>query len=190
MVRVGVLALQGDYEAHSRSLSVLGHQAVEVKRPKHLTDVAALVLPGGESSTMLRLLASEDLLEPLAAFCRSGKPVFGTCAGAILLAKNVSGPDQPSLGLIDMDVERNGYGRQRDSFIAELAADDNALAGVEGVFIRAPIIRRTGPGVSVLLQHDGLPVLVRQGSVWAATFHPEMTTDGRIYQRVLAGSAL
>lgn len=183
MVRIGVLALQGDFAAHGKALAALGHEVCEVKRPEHLPGLDALVLPGGESSTMLRLLASEDLLEPLLAFCRGGRPVLGTCAGAILLARHVSAPEQPSLDLLDIDVERNAYGRQLDSFIAPLQGDDPELDGVEGVFIRAPIIRRCGPQTQVVLRHDGLPVLVRQGSLWAATFHPEMGQDGA---RVLA----
>jgi len=186
VAEVGVLALQGDYEAHARALAALGHRARLVKRPAHLDGAAALVLPGGESSSMLRLLATEELTEPLTAFCRSGRPVFGTCAGAILLAQRVTSPAQRSLGLLDIDIERNAYGRQQDSFVAPLRSDDPALDGVEGVFIRAPVIRRTGPEVEVLASHDGLPVLVRQGPIWAASFHPEMTDDARVLSTVLA----
>jgi 5'-phosphate synthase pdxT subunit len=182
---VGVLALQGDYEAHARAVTELGHEVRLVKRPSHLEDVAALILPGGESTTMLKLLASEELLEPLTSFGRSGRPLFGTCAGTILLATRVTAPEQASLALLDVDVERNAYGRQLDSFVAPLASDDPGLDGVEGVFIRAPAIRRVGPEVEVVASQGGLPVLVRQGPVWAATFHPEMTSDTRVLSRVL-----
>jgi pyridoxal 5'-phosphate synthase pdxT subunit len=191
-LHVGVLALQGDFAAHEKSVAALGHRVRQVKTAAPLESLDALLLPGGESTTMLKFLQGEGLLEPLADFCRSGRPVFGTCAGAILLARNVSAPEQPSLGAIDMSVERNAYGRQVDSFIARLtdvAPAAASLSGVEAVFIRAPVIRRTGPGVEVLLRHDGNPVLVRQGSVFAATFHPEMTEDTRVLALVLQGAA-
>lgn len=188
-MKVGVLALQGDHEAHARSAQAAGHETRLVKLPAHLEGCDALLMPGGESTTMLRLLRGEDMLEPLAAYCRSGRPVLGTCAGAILLAQSVSSPSQDSLGVLDIDVERNAYGRQLDSFIAPLegVGAGAALDGVEGVFIRAPVIRRVGPEVEVVLEHEGLPVLVRRGAVWAATFHPEMTDDRRVIDAVLAG---
>ena len=185
---VGVLALQGDFAAHGRAVSALGHGLTEVRTAEQLATVDALILPGGESSTMLKLMGFEGLVEPLRAFCRSGRPVLGTCAGAILLAHRVSAPEQDSLDVLDIDVQRNGYGRQLDSRIVPLAGE-GAWADMEAVFIRAPIIRRTGPEVQVLLRRDDDPVLVRQGSVWAATFHPEMTSDTRVLQRVLEGAA-
>jgi 5'-phosphate synthase pdxT subunit len=182
---VGVLALQGDFEAHERALRDLGHEVRRVKAPEHLAGIAALVLPGGESSSMLKLANLSGLTEPLAAFCRSGAPVLGTCAGAILLARAVSSPAQASLGALDIDVERNGYGRQRESFVTRIDAVDAGLPDLECVFIRAPVIRRVGPGVDVRARHAGLPVLVRQGPVWAATFHPELSSDPRLLRRVL-----
>ena len=186
MVVVGVLALQGDYEAHARAVEALGHRVQLVKSAEPLDDVDALLLPGGESSTMLRFLEGEALLEPLAKACRSGRPVLGTCAGAILLAHGVNPPTRPTLSALDIDVLRNGYGRQRESFITRIDDSSREFADMEAVFIRAPIIERTGADVEILVRHDERPVLVRQGSVWAATFHPEMTSDTRLLQRVLA----
>ena len=188
-LHVGVLALQGDFAAHERAVAALGHRVRQVKTAAPLDSLDALLLPGGESTTMLKFLVEEGLMEPVAAFCRSGRPVFGTCAGAILLAKEVSSPSQASLGIVDMTVERNAYGRQVDSFIARIEDAVPALRGAEAVFIRAPRIRQVGPGVEVLMRHAGDPVLVRQGPVYAATFHPEMTEDGRVLQTVLGGLA-
>jgi pyridoxal 5'-phosphate synthase pdxT subunit len=191
-LHVGVLALQGDFAAHEKSVAALGHRVRQVRTAAPLDSLDALLLPGGESTTMLKFLNEEGLLAPLADFCRSGRPVFGTCAGAILLASDVTAPAQESLGIVDMTVERNAYGRQVDSFIThvtDVAPDAASLSGVEAVFIRAPVIRRTGPAVEVLLRHDGHPILVRQGSVYAATFHPEMTDDTRVLALVLQGGA-
>ena len=188
-LHVGVLALQGDFAAHERAVAALGHRVRQVKTAAPLDSLDALLLPGGESTTMLKFLQGEELLEPVAAFCRSGRPVFGTCAGAILLANEVTSPEQASLDVMDMAVERNAYGRQVDSFIARIEDAVPALRGVEAVFIRAPRIRRVGPGVEVLMRHEGEPILVRQGAVYAATFHPEMTDDSRVLAAVLAGGA-
>ena len=184
---VGVLALQGDYAAHVRAVEALGRRARLVKVPAHLDGCDALVLPGGESTTMLKFLRGEGLDGPVTAFCRSGKRVFGTCAGAILLATGVSSPPQEALGVLDIDIERNAYGRQVDSFITRLEDAVPELRGAEAVFIRAPIIRRTGPGVEILARVDGHPVLVRQGALMAATFHPEMTDDPRVHRLALGG---
>jgi 5'-phosphate synthase pdxT subunit len=185
MATVGVLALQGDYEAHQKAVHALGHEALQVRTEGQLEKADALLLPGGESSSMLWLLEADGLFEPLHRFCAAGHPVLGTCAGAILLARKVTGPAQVSLGVLDIDVERNAYGRQLDSFITQLAAPGLGDDELEAVFIRAPIIRRTGPEVEVVLEHDGLPILVRQGPVWAATFHPEMSGDTRLLAKVL-----
>jgi 5'-phosphate synthase pdxT subunit len=185
---VGVLSVQGDFSAHARAVETLGHRARRVKAVEHLAGLAALLLPGGESTSMLKLLRGEGLWQPLADFCRSGRPVLGTCAGAILLASRVSAPEQPALGVLDIDVERNAYGRQRDSFETLLDEPPPGMPALEAVFIRAPVIRRTGPGVEVLARHGGLPVLVRDGPVWAATFHPELTADTRVLAAVLAGA--
>jgi len=177
--RVGVLALQGDFEAHYRALTRVGAEAVEVRSAGDLETVEGLVIPGGESTTMMKLLTEEKLLEPLREFGRE-RPIFGTCAGAILLATDVANPPQASLGLMDMEVERNAYGRQLDSRIARLEAE-GMEGGLEAVFIRAPIIRRVGQGANVLASYQGDPVLVEQGRHLAATFHPELTEDSRVH---------
>jgi len=177
--KIGVLALQGDFAAHQRALERAGADAMEVRTAADLEKIDGLIIPGGESSTMLKLLELEHLTEPL---CRFGeqKPIFGTCAGAILLARDVANPAQPSLGLVDIGVERNAYGRQLDSRIARLHPE-----GIDGdreaVFIRAPIIRRVGSGAKVLASYQGDPVLVEQGRHLVATFHPELTDDSWVH---------
>jgi 5'-phosphate synthase pdxT subunit len=186
---VGVLALQGDFAAHLAALQRTGRSGRPVKAPEHLAGISALLLPGGESTTMLTLLRATGLWEPLLAFCRSGRPVLGTCAGAILLARRVLSPEQPSLGVLDVEIERNGYGRQGESFVASLTDGAEGLLPAEGVFIRAPIIRATGAGVVVLVRHEGHPVLVRQGPLWASTYHPEMSSDPRLLEAVLRNGA-
>jgi pyridoxal 5'-phosphate synthase pdxT subunit len=177
--RVGVLALQGDFQAHMRALDRAGAEAVEVRSAADLENVEGLVIPGGESTTMVKLLEEEKLLDPLREFGRR-RPIFGTCAGAILLATDVANSPQASLGLMDMQVERNAYGRQLDSRIAHLNPQ-GMDGGVEAVFIRAPIIRRVGKEARVLASYEGDPVLVEQGRHLAATFHPELTDDARIH---------
>ena len=182
--RVGVLALQGDFEAHERALQRAGADAVEVRTAADLEGVDGLIIPGGESTTMLKLIDQENLFEPLREFGER-KPIFGTCAGAILLARGVTNPVQRSLGLMDIDVERNGYGRQLDSRIATLRPEGASGLGadeVEAVFIRAPIITRVGAGAQVLASFGNRPVLVEQGRFLASTFHPELTVDGRIHR--------
>lgn len=182
--RIGVLALQGDYEAHRKALERAGADAVEVRTARDLESVDGLIIPGGESTTMLKLIDAEGLLEPLRAYGRT-HPLFGTCAGAILMAAEVSNPEQPSLGLMDIGVERNAYGRQLDSRIARLEPEEASGLehGMEGVFIRAPVIRRVGQGARVLARHGGNPVLVEEGRHMAATFHPELTGDASIHRR-------
>lgn len=182
MKTVGILALQGDFEAHSKAIEKAGARAIEVRTREDLAQSDGLILPGGESSTMLKLLDYENLLEPLRAFGKN-KPIYGTCAGAILLAKAVSHPPQPSLALMDIDVERNGYGRQIDSRIARLELTGND--SFEAVFIRAPIIRRTGPEVRILATYNGDPVWAEQGRHMVTTFHPELTPDTRVHRRFL-----
>lgn len=176
--RVGVLALQGDFEAHQKALERAGAEAVQVRTPEALASVDGLVIPGGESTTMLKLLDVTGLKEPLRRFAQE-KPVFGTCAGAILLASEVSHPAQESLSLMDISVERNAYGRQLDSRV--VALED----GTEAVFIRAPIIRRVGSNARVLATYQGDPVLVEEGRHLVATFHPELTGDSRVHRRFL-----
>jgi 5'-phosphate synthase pdxT subunit len=180
--RAGVLALQGDFEAHRNALQRLGAEAVEVRTRAELESVDGLIIPGGESTTILKLLRRENLFEPLREFGRT-RPIFGTCAGAILLAHHVTHPEQESLDLMDIDVERNAYGRQVDSRIATLDSDGGPL---EAVFIRAPILRRAGPGVRVLATYQGTPVWAEQNLHMVATFHPELTADGRVHGRFLA----
>jgi 5'-phosphate synthase pdxT subunit len=181
--KVGVLALQGDFEAHVRALGRAGADAVEVRSADDLGKVDGLVIPGGESTTMWKLLEEEHLISPLREFA-SRRPVFGTCAGAILLASEVAHPAQPSLGLMDIGIERNGYGRQLDSRIARLQTE--GLDGdLEAVFIRAPIIRRVGRDAKVLASYQGDPVLVEQGRHMVATFHPELTEDSRVHLKFL-----
>lgn len=178
---IGVLAIQGDFAAHARALERVGVRAAEVRRAVDLENIDGLIIPGGESTTMLKLIAEADLGRSITAFAREGKPVFGTCAGTILLAREVHNPRQDSLGLIDIDVERNAYGRQVDSFIAEA---ETTLEGgpLEAVFIRAPKIRRVGTSIDVLARIDSEPVFVRQGNVLAATFHPELAEDQRVHR--------
>jgi pyridoxal 5'-phosphate synthase pdxT subunit len=190
MKKVGILALQGDFEAHAKAIERAGAEPVLVRTADELKRVDGLVIPGGESTTMLKLLNFMDLKDPLRQFALE-KPIFGTCAGAILLAKEVRNPAQESLGVLDLTVERNAYGRQIDSRVANIRPDGDfqkrAGAGdVEAVFIRAPIIRRTGPDVRVLAQYEGDPVLVEQGRHLVATFHPELTQDSRVHKLFLS----
>ncbi|MDZ7637280.1 MAG: pyridoxal 5'-phosphate synthase glutaminase subunit PdxT [Bryobacterales bacterium] len=184
MPEIGVLALQGDFEAHLEMLKTIGASAREVRTAEALEGVDALVIPGGESTTMLRILHRESLWNALAAF-GAKKPIFGTCAGAILMATEVSHPQQESFAFMDTAVVRNAYGRQIDSRIVALEPEPAArpLLGetVEAVFIRAPVISRTGEGVEVLLRYNGDAVLVRQGKHLAATFHPELTGETRVH---------
>ncbi|HEV8309596.1 MAG TPA: pyridoxal 5'-phosphate synthase glutaminase subunit PdxT [Methylomirabilota bacterium] len=176
-VRIGVLALQGDFAAHARALGRLGVEAPEVRNPGDLAGLDGLVIPGGESTTLLTLMG-ETFPPVLRAFHEAGRPIYGTCAGLILLAREVVSPPQPSLGLIDVTVERNAYGRQRESFETEGEARfAGAPAPLRMVFIRAPRIVRTGAGVTTLATHRAEPVLVQAGTVLAGTFHPELTDD-------------
>jgi pyridoxal 5'-phosphate synthase pdxT subunit len=189
MSKVGVLALQGDFEAHARALTRAGAEPVEVRTAAGLAAVDGLVIPGGESTTMLKLLREESLLQPLTEFGRS-KPIFGTCAGAILIAAEVCNPAQESLRLMDIAVERNAYGRQIESRVTQLSPGADFAArtrpgDLEAVFIRAPIIRRVGSEVRVLAEYQGDPVLVEQGRHLVATFHPELTRDARVHELFL-----
>ena len=181
-LQIGVLALQGDFSLHARALARCGAEAVEVRKPEQLTGLDGLIIPGGESTTLLKLMDAWGFVPALEKFHGDGKPIFGTCAGLILLARGVESPRQFSLGLIDVDVERNAYGRQRESFeahgTATLGGRDTA---VEMVFIRAPRIRRTGAGVETLARHGGEPVMAREGTVLVATFHPELTDEATVH---------
>ena len=189
MKKVGVLALQGDFAAHGAALERAGAAPVYVRERAQLDEIAGLILPGGESSTMLKLLRSENLFDDLAEF-GGRKPMFGTCAGAILMARDVTHPAQESLGLMDIAVERNAYGRQLDSRVVDLDpspefARRTAPGKLEAVFIRAPIIRRAGHGIRVLAEYGGDPVLVEQGRHLVATFHPELGSDVRVHSLFL-----
>src|SRR5207248_11339942 len=179
---IGVLALQGDFDAHRRRLEELGAKVVLVKKPAQLDDIDGLVIPGGESGTFLKLLGEEGF-EKLKQFVRV-KPTFGTCAGAILLATEVENPQQAGLGALDISIRRNAYGRQLDSSIRE---GKLGVSPLEMVFIRAPKISRVGPNVEVLATEgkDNVPVAVRQGTAMAATFHPELSEDTRVHQAFL-----
>lgn len=178
--RIGVLAIQGDYAAHAEALVETGADPVEVRNPEELATLDGLILPGGESTTILKFLAHRNFFDDLKSFV-SHKPTFGTCAGAILLARKVLNPQQRSLAAIDMAVERNAYGRQIDSSIL-VAPTELAGGPLEMVFIRAPRIIETGKSVEVLARRDGFPVLIRQGKLMAATFHPELSSDRRVHK--------
>jgi 5'-phosphate synthase pdxT subunit len=178
--RIGVLAIQGDFAAHAQALVEAGADAVEVRTASQLEGLDGLILPGGESTTFLKFLERDGLLESLQRFVEQ-KPAFGTCAGCILLARNVSQPAQQSLAVMDISVERNAYGRQIDSAIQ---MGETKLPGgpLEMVYIRAPRIASVGPGVEVMAERDGFPVLVREGKLLAATFHPELSSDRRVHR--------
>lgn len=182
-MKIGVLALQGAFREHAEALRALGADAVLVKRPEHLAGVDAIVMPGGESTTIDKLLDSSKLREPLRARLTDGLPTFATCAGLIVCATEVvdGRSDQQPLAMLDVTVRRNGYGRQRESFEVPLA-----VRGLDrdfpGVFIRAPVVERVGPDVEVLAECDGVPVLGRAHGIWFASFHPELSGDLRLHQ--------
>ena len=179
-MKIGVLAVQGDFDAHRRRLQELGAEVVLVRKPAELDEVDGLVIPGGESGAILRILGPEGM-KKLQEFVRV-KPTFGTCAGAILLAREITNPEQQGLGALDVRIRRNAYGRQIDSSVREGTLGDSPI---EMVFIRAPKFERLGPGVEVVAREGGEPVAVRQGKVLAATFHPELSDDPRIHQAFL-----
>jgi 5'-phosphate synthase pdxT subunit len=184
--RIGVLAIQGDIEAHVTALERVGGRAVRVLQERDLDGLDGLILPGGESTTISKGLTRLGLWEPLRSFAASGRPVLGTCAGAILLAREVVNHPVPTLGLLDARVTRNAYGTQVDSFSALTAPDSKPeFTDLSCVFIRAPRLCDLGPGVEVLARVDGEPVLVREGEVLASTFHPELTGDPRVHELLL-----
>jgi 5'-phosphate synthase pdxT subunit len=182
MKTVGVLALQGNFEAHRQAMSRAGARTVEVRTSADLAVCDGLILPGGESTTMLKQLEAENLFEPLRRFAMK-KPIFGTCAGAILLAKTVSHPSQRSLGVMDIAVERNAYGRQMDSRVVRIPVDEG---DIEAVFIRAPIIRHVSADTHVVATYGGDPVWIEEGLHMVTTFHPELTSDTRVHERFLS----
>jgi 5'-phosphate synthase pdxT subunit len=183
-VKIGILAVQGDFAAHAAMLAGMDVDTVEVRTPPDLQGCDGLILPGGESTTQLQFLVEEGLAETIKRFVGDGHAVFGTCAGAILLATDVENPKQESLGLLDMTILRNGYGRQlaSDVFTGKTTLKDEPL---EMVFIRGPIIERTGPQVEILAKHAGKPAIVRKGKILATTFHPELTSDTTVHEYFL-----
>lgn len=184
MTRVGVLALQGDVREHARILEGLGAEAVEVKKPEQIDSIDAIVIPGGESTTIGKMAVRFGLLDPLRDAIGGGVPVYGTCAGMILLAGAVTEGDQPLIGALDVVVKRNAFGRQNESFEAGLEVD-GLDEPFPAVFIRAPWIEKVGAEVEVLSEFDTHPVMVRQGRILATSFHPELTGDGRIHGMLL-----
>ena len=189
MHKVGILALQGASRRHAEAVAALGGHPVEVRVPEDLAGIEGIILPGGESTTMSKLLDLSGLFDPLRERLAGGLPAFGTCAGLILLSSRIldGRADQRSFGILDVDVRRNAFGRQVDSFETELAVAGVPGGGFPAVFIRAPVIERVGEGVEVLAAVDGRPVLCRQGAVLAAAFHPELSDDLRLHQRFLEG---
>jgi 5'-phosphate synthase pdxT subunit len=183
-VKIGIVAIQGDFAAHAAMLQALGAETVEVRTVRDLDGCDGIVLPGGESTTQLQFLKEEGLFDAIGTFARAGGAVFGTCAGAILMAAKVNNPPQESLGLLDMTVLRNGYGRQlaSDVFFGPSTLKKDPL---EMVFIRGPIIEQVGQGVEVLARHEGKPALVEKDNLLAATFHPELTDDATVHRHFL-----
>ena len=184
MSRIGVLALQGDVREHVNILESLDADALEVKKPGELLEIDALILPGGESTTIAKMAVRFGLIEPIRSVIDDGLPVYGTCAGMILLASTISDSDQPVIGALDVVVRRNAYGRQNESFEAPLDVD-GLDSPFPGVFIRAPWVEKVGADVEVLAAIDDHPVMVRQGRTLATSFHPELTDDGRIHEMLL-----
>ncbi|HEY4768252.1 MAG TPA: pyridoxal 5'-phosphate synthase glutaminase subunit PdxT [Candidatus Limnocylindria bacterium] len=184
--RVGILALQGDVREHADAIRDIGAEPVGVRLPRDLVGLDALILPGGESTTMRNLIDRYGLREPIRAFADGGAPVFGTCAGMILLAARIADGDEPVLGLLDATVQRNAYGRQLDSFEADVSVPALGAEPLHGVFIRAPVVSELGDGVEVLARDaDGRPIAVRQGRILATSFHPELTSDRRVHRLLL-----
>jgi pyridoxal 5'-phosphate synthase pdxT subunit len=184
--RIGILALQGDFREHAEAVRAIGAEPVLVRLPRDLVGVDALILPGGESTTMRKLVDRHGLREPIAALARGGAPVFGTCAGMILLADRITDGDEPVLRLLDVAVQRNAYGRQLDSFESDVEIPELGDEPMHGVFIRAPVVTDVGAGVEVLARDgSGRPIAVRQGKVLATAFHPELTDDRRMHRRLL-----
>lgn len=183
-MKIGILAVQGDFEAHAARLHELGAETAEIRTVADLENCDGLILPGGESTTQLQFLREEGLYDAIRKFAADGRAIFGTCAGAILLATEVKKTAQASLGLMDMTVLRNAYGRQMSSDVF-FGSSKLKTVPMEMVFIRAPIIERVGPGLEILAEFDGKPVLVQKGNLLAATFHPELTADSAVHSHFL-----
>jgi len=184
-VKVGVLALQGAFREHRWVLERLGVEAIEVKKPDHLTGIAGLIIPGGESTTIGKLMVDWGLMDKIREMAAAGLAIYGTCAGMILLAKEIVNSDQPRLGLMDVVVRRNAFGRQRESFEEDLFVPEFGPEPVRAVFIRAPYIEQAGPNVQVLAKVQDKIVIARQGKLLATAFHPELTGDDRIHRYFL-----
>jgi len=182
-MKAGVLALQGDFREHAAMFAECGATPILVRTPEDLASVACLSIPGGESTAISKLARAHGLVDPIRARAADGMPVFGTCAGLIVMAARVAGGD-PLLGILDVGVQRNAYGRQIDSFEADVTVE--GMGSIRGVFIRAPVITDTGPGVRVLGEHAGRPIVVQQNTLLGAAFHPEMAGDPRLHERLLA----
>ena len=182
-MKAGVLALQGDFREHGRALAEAGATPIEVRTPEHLAEVSCLVIPGGESTTISKLANSAGLVEPIKERAAQGMPIFGTCAGLIVLAERVEG-GEPLFALMDIGVQRNAYGRQVDSFEADLVVE-GIDHPVRGVFIRAPVVSDVGPEVGVLAEHEGRPVVLEQGNLLVASFHPELVGETALHEYLL-----
>jgi pyridoxal 5'-phosphate synthase pdxT subunit len=185
-MKIGVLALQGAFREHEKMLQQLGADTVLVKLPKHLDDIAGLVIPGGESTTIGKLMREYGLLEPIREMGQEGLPMFGTCAGMIVMAKEIEGAEEPHLGLMNVRVNRNSFGRQRESFEADLEMPAVGDAPYPAVFIRAPHVTQVGQGVDVLAKYGDRIVAAREGNFLALSFHPELTDDPRIHKYFLS----
>jgi 5'-phosphate synthase pdxT subunit len=185
-MKIGVLALQGAFREHRRMLEHCGVETVEVRKPEELDTVAGLIIPGGESTTIGKLMVEWGLMDKIRSRAAAGMAVYGTCAGLILLSKEIAGSDQPRLGLMDTVVQRNAFGRQRESFEADLFVSEFGEEPVRAVFIRAPYIESAGPAVQVMAEVDGKIVIARQGNLLATAFHPELTKDDRIHKYFLS----
>lgn len=182
-MKTGVLALQGNFREHERMLALLGTETSLIRRPTELANLDALIIPGGESTTIWNLMQRTGMANAIIEHHSAGMAIYGSCAGAILLAKRIAG-NQPSLSLLDIEIERNAYGRQVDSFEAPIEIK-NFKKPFPGIFIRAPVIERAGSGVEILARHNGKPVMVRAGNMLATTFHPELTEDTRVHELFL-----
>jgi 5'-phosphate synthase pdxT subunit len=186
MKTIGILALQGDFEKHADAVRAAGACALEVRENPDFEKIDGLIMPGGESTTIGKLLVRYDMAKTIQQFAAAGKPIYGTCAGAILLARNIEKYDQLRLGILDIQVLRNGYGRQIESFEADIPAPDLGEIPLRGVFIRAPIITSAGKDVRIIAEFNGSPVFVRQGKIISTTFHPELTGDLRVHRYFLS----
>ena len=180
--RIGVLALQGDFDAHRRALNILGVKNTDIRKSEQLEDIDGLIIPGGESTTLIKLLHAFDMVDPIREFYKNGNGIFGTCAGSILLAKEIENSDQFRFGFIDITVVRNGYGRQVDSFEDDLNVNEFGKEPVHAVFIRAPRITRCGAGVTTLAAAGGSSLIAKEKNILVTTFHPELTDDTRIHR--------